>query len=88
MWQNGYLPMMKLVSKEQEGAKVRKRYDEPRTPYKRALLADVVGEEASLGFEQVLREHGPMGLKRQLDAQMETLWRLRAGAQCLAATAR
>ncbi len=88
VWQNGYLPMMKLVSKEREGAKVRKRYDEPRTPYKRALLADVVGEEASLGFEQVLREHGPMGLKRQLDAQIEKLWRLRAGAQCLAATAR
>src|SRR5437763_2463138 len=33
---NGYLPVMKLVGKEREGARVRKRYDTPRTPYCRA----------------------------------------------------
>ncbi len=88
VWQNGYLPTMKLVSKEREGAKVRKRYDEPRTPYKRALLAGVVGEEARLEFERLLGTYGPMGLKQQLDAQIEKLWRLRVGAQSLIAAAR
>ncbi len=88
VWQNGYLPTMKLVSKEREGAKVRKRYDEPMTPYKRALSAGMVGEEARLEFDRLLGTHGPMGLKRQLDVEIEKLWRLRPGAQSLVATAR
>jgi hypothetical protein len=31
---NGYLPVMKLVGKERAGARVRKRYDTPQTPYR------------------------------------------------------
>ncbi len=88
VWQNGYLPTMKLVSKEREGSKIKNRYDEPRTPYKRALLSGVVGEEARLEFERLLGTYGPMGLKQQLDAQIEKLWRLRVGAQSLIAAAR
>ena len=72
----------------QEGQAARDSYDEPRVPYRRALLADVVGEEARLEFERLLQAHGPMGLKRRLDAEVERLWRLRARAQSLAAIAR
>jgi len=35
-------PVMKLVEKRRDGSKVRKRYDEAHTPYKR-VLAGVAG---------------------------------------------
>jgi len=78
---NGVLPVMKLVSKEREGARVRKRYDTPTTPYERALAAGAVGAEARAAFEALLGERGPMALKRRLDAEVERLWRLEVGAR-------
>lgn len=38
---NGYLPVIKLIGKEREGARAHKRYDQPRTPYRRAREAGV-----------------------------------------------
>ena len=36
---------MKLLSKERIGAKVKKRYDQPQTPYRRLLGAPDVSEQ-------------------------------------------
>jgi hypothetical protein len=33
LYTNFFQPVMKLVSKERAGAKVKKTYDKPRTPY-------------------------------------------------------
>jgi hypothetical protein len=83
---NGYLPVMKLVGKEREGAKVRKRYDRPQTPYRRAREAGVVSTEGQAQFEKELQAQGPLDLRRRLDADLETLWLLRVGdAQAVAA---
>jgi hypothetical protein len=72
---NGYLPVMKLIGKEREGAKVRKRYDEAKTPYRRALEAGVVTPEAQKAFEAALAEHAPMGLRRRIEQELDQLWR-------------
>jgi hypothetical protein len=77
---NGYLPVMKLVGKERIGAKVHKRYDIPRTPYRRAQQAAVVPETTQQAFEALLAAHGPLGLRRQIDGVLEQIWRLREGA--------
>src|SRR5438270_1909856 len=37
LWINHWQPVLKLVAKERDGAKVRKRYDTARTPYQRVL---------------------------------------------------
>lgn len=50
---NYFMPSAKLVSKTRDGAKVTKRYDEPRTPYARALASEHVTEAA----ERRLTEH-------------------------------
>ncbi len=73
--------MMKLVSKTREGAKVIKEYDNPTTPFERAVAAKVVGYEAKAAFEALIQERGPMALKRRIDAEVERLWQLQAGAQ-------
>ncbi len=74
LYVNGYLPVMKLVGKERDGARVRKRYDTPRTPYHRAGDAGVRDAPAATAFA-ALREHtGPLTLRRQIDAAIADLW--------------
>ncbi len=77
LYTNGWLPAMKLVSKEREGGKVKKRYDEPRTPLRRVLGTGIGPTEARVQFERELGEWGPLGLKEALNAEVEKLWRLR-----------
>lgn len=83
---NAFLPVMKLVGKERHGAKVRKRYDVPKTPYRRALAAGVLDTEAQAKWGTVVQRQGPLALRHQLDAALERLWALRVGTPALAAT--
>jgi hypothetical protein len=75
---NAYLPVMKLVDKQREGGKVRKRYDTPTTPYKRALKAGVLSLEAQANFQAQLREAaaGPLSLRHRLLGELDKLWTL------------
>jgi hypothetical protein len=83
---NLYQPVMKLVCKDREGSKVTKRYDEARTPYRRALEAGVISKEKQEELEQLKVQNGPLSLRRRLDAELDKLWRLRIGGRADAAT--
>jgi len=74
---NGHLPTMKLVGKERDGARVRKHYDAPRTPYRRAEQAGVLVPEAAVAFQALLAQTGPLTLRRQIDQALTRLWQLR-----------
>ncbi len=76
---NGYQPVMKLTGKERVGPKVRKRYDEPKTPYRRALEAGVILPEAQAQFEKQMQAQGPMALRKRLEVELDRLWSLRVG---------
>ncbi len=56
LYVNFFQPSMKLVSKEREGSKVKKRYDQAKTPYQRVLEAERVSEEVKAR----LRQHSSM----------------------------
>ena len=75
---NAYQPVMKLIGKERQGAKVHKHYDVARTPYRRALEAGVISPETQAHWEKVLRNWGPLTLRSMLDAELQKLWTLRA----------
>lgn len=77
---NGYLPVMKLVSKERVGSKITKRYDTPTTPYRRAVQAYVLSSEAQAHFQHQLHSTtpGPLSLRRQLMQELDKLWNLSA----------
>lgn len=76
LYVNGYLPVMKLIGKEREGAKVRKQYDQAKTPYRRAVEAGVVSAEQQDAFDAALANQGPMALRRQVMREVERLWDL------------
>jgi len=72
---NGYLPVMKLVSRERQGAKVTKRYDQAQTPYRRALGSGVIPPAQQTAFEAALTEQGPLALRRRIERDLDRLWR-------------
>jgi hypothetical protein len=78
LWTNHWQPVMKLIGKERVGAKLRKRYDLARIPYRRLRES----RDLSLPRRQRLEaEHAklaPLALRQQLDAAILQLERLRA----------
>ena len=74
----GWQPVFKLIAKERDGAKVRKHYDHPQTPLRRALNSGLLdaGQQAELLAQ--MTAVGPLALHRQLNAAEELLWRYRA----------
>jgi len=77
---NGVLPAMKLIAKERRGARVRRHYDAPATPYRRALALGAISADAEARFGAELAAEGPLKRRRQLDAALDQLWSLRVCA--------
>jgi len=59
---NFFQPSFKLLSKERIGARVRKRYDTPRTPCARLLASPDVAEDAKERLRAVLASLDPLRL--------------------------
>lgn len=73
---NFFQPLRKLVGKERVGAKVIKRYDMARTPYQRLLQAGVLNAAQRASLERLYRSLNPVRLRAEIDAALETLWKL------------
>lgn len=73
---NFFQPLRKLVGKERVGAKVIKRYDTARTPYQRLLEAGVLKAAQRASLERLYRSLNPVRLRAEIDAALETLWKL------------
>ena len=67
---NFFQPSFKLKSKEREGAKVRKRYESPETPFRRLLQRDDIAEETKQRLEEQFQQLDPVLLLKHIrDAQ-------------------
>lgn len=75
-YNNFFMPSMKLVEKVRDGAKVRKRYDKPQTPFQRVLQSQtipcVVKEHLKHYYEQL----NPAALHRKIRQIQKQLDRL------------
>jgi hypothetical protein len=91
LWTNHWQPSLKLLARERDGAKLRKRYAEARTPYRRALDADSLAADARAHLEAEHQGCLPGALRRALEREVLALGRLAAPASPFArdlATAR
>ena len=73
---NFFRPLRKVVSKERQGARVSKRYDEPRTPYQRLVASGVLRAEDRDRIDQQLEALNPAELQRRIDRLLRKLWQL------------
>lgn len=75
---NYFQPQQHLIEKTREGAKVRKRYDRPRTPLERVLASGVLDEETAQRLRQERDRHSPLQLTQQIERELDRLWDLAA----------
>jgi len=73
---NFFQPVMKLVSKTRDGAKVHKVYDKARTPYRRALESADFPAEARQSLAELYNQIDPVALLAQINRALDALWAL------------
>jgi hypothetical protein len=70
---NFFIPVAKLREKTREGSKVKKVYDEPKTPYARVLASTDVSEEHKAQLRETYALLDLVYLRRQIDALQDKL---------------
>lgn len=75
LYNNFFLPQMKLIEKTREGSRVKKRYDEPRTPYKRLLEDPNVDEVTKRKLKRQYARLNPAELKRKILKLQDRLYK-------------
>jgi hypothetical protein len=79
LYTNFFQPSMKLVAKERVGGKVKKTYDQAKTPYQRVLESEQVSDAVKAGLRQQYATLNPVALLRQMQRLQTVLWKLAAG---------
>ena len=73
LYVNHFLPVQKLVSKIRDGSKIKKVYDDPKTPYQRVLDSPQVSPKDKRKLRTLYATLKVVELKRQLDELMNVL---------------
>jgi hypothetical protein len=70
---NYFLPTSKLVDKTRVGAKVRKVYDPPRSPYRRLLASPDLAEEVKAELSRRYQSYNPVLLQQEVHRAVAVL---------------
>jgi hypothetical protein len=76
LFQNLFLPSVKLLRKERVGARVRRRYDAPRTPLDRLLASPEIRPEVAAQLQRLRDRLDPFALARTIEQQLEGIYAL------------
>ena len=76
LFQNLFLPSVKLLRKERVGARVRRRYDAPRTPLDRVLACPELRSEVAAQLQRQRERLDPFALARTIEQQLERIYAL------------
>jgi hypothetical protein len=76
LYVNFFQPVMKLVSKTRQGAKVHKIYDRAQTPYQRLLGSGVLTEAKRQELAATYHGLNPVLLLSEINENLEHLWKL------------
>ena len=74
LYVNYFQPSMRLVSKSRLGAKTKRVYDAPRTPYDRALYSGEVSAATKGRLHRTYHDLDPVKLLEELRRLQDTLW--------------
>ena len=76
LYVNFFQPVLKLVGKSRQGAKVRKMYDTAMTPYQRLLKSGVITEDKKRELASIYSALNPVKLLKQIRQEVTNLWTL------------
>jgi len=75
LYTNFFQPSMKLQNKERLGSKVKKTYDDAKTPYQRVLESAAIREEVKEALRTQYLSLNPVALLRQMEQGQACLWK-------------
>ena len=75
-YMNFFQPVMQLQEKHRQGARVRKVYDSPRTPYRRLLEQDALTQDRRQRLERQYHQLNPVTLLDHINKELDRLWQL------------
>ncbi len=73
---NLYLPSVKLIKKIRVGSRLKKLYDESKTPLDRLLVSDMVNKSEVEKLCQIRSKLNPFELSKAMDRKLERIWKL------------
>jgi len=76
LYVNFFLPSVKLIAKQRQGARVYKRYDKPTTPYQRLIALRALDEATAARLQELYLTLNPAELRRRLTDNERQLTRL------------
>ncbi|MBU1753041.1 transposase [bacterium] len=79
LYHNFFQPVMKLKEKKRIGAKVKRTFDQPKTPYLRVLEDQSVSREKKQELTTIYNALNPAALKRDLDRKRDELYQAYKG---------
>ena len=79
LYKNYFQPTMKLIEKIREGGKIRRKYDEPRSPYQRVMESESTRAGAKKKLKQQYEAMNVAQLHRQVEALRNRLFDLIEG---------
>jgi Integrase core domain len=76
LFQNLFLPSVKLIRKERVGSRIRRRYDVPRTPLERALACPEIRPEVAAHLQRQRDGCDPFALAQAIEQHLERIYAL------------
>lgn len=74
--QNFFMPVRKLIKKHRENSKIKKLYDEGKTPYERLMECDYISIAKKRKLKDKFESLNPFTLKEIMDEKLKTLFEL------------
>ena len=75
LYQNHFIPTMKLIEKTKINSKYRRKYDKPKTPYQRILESPQINEETKNKLRQVHAQLNPFALKKAIEEKLRIIFK-------------
>ncbi|MBS1551375.1 MAG: integrase [Bacteroidetes bacterium] len=73
---NFFLPSMKLISKERQGSKIKKKYDKAKTPFQRLLESKEIGEDKKIELIRIFNKLDPFKLQNNIERKIRLILKL------------
>jgi len=74
-YKNFFQPVIKLILKERIGGRIHRKYDKPRTPFRRIIESPEIAESKKQELRNIYQSLNPAQLKRTIDKKLDMLYK-------------
>lgn len=76
LYQNHFIPSMKLISKTKVNSKYKRKYDEPKTPYERLMASSDISKTLKIKLAVQHNKLNPFILREQIERKLTNIFSL------------